>query len=71
MKSREEGKRRAQPLMLTHLQAMLLFALVVSVAFACLTKRTVADRLRYTLWAFLAFVAVAVVVGWIMYPASR
>jgi heme A synthase len=57
--------------MLTHLQAMLLFALVVSVAFACLTKRTVADRLRYTLWAFLAFVAVAVVVGWIMYPASR
>jgi hypothetical protein len=57
--------------MLTHFQALLLFALVISGAFACLTKRTVADRVRYTLWAFLAFVAVAMVVGWIMYPASR
>jgi hypothetical protein len=57
--------------MLTHFQALLLFALVVSGAFGCLTKRTVGDRLRYTSWALLGFVAVAIVIGWIMYFFSH
>jgi hypothetical protein len=58
-------------MLLTHFQAMLLLALAVSIAFACLTKRTVRERVRYTAWAFLAFIAVAVVVGWLMYPLSH
>ncbi len=56
---------------LDHFQAMLLFAFVISVAFAFLTKRQLGERLKYALWAFLAFLLVGVAVGWLMYPISR
>jgi len=56
---------------LSHFQAMLLFALVISVAFAFLTKRRLGERIRYALWAFLAFLIVGVAIGWLMYPFSR
>ncbi len=55
----------------THFDALLLFAVVISIAFAFLTKQTARDRLKYALWAFLAFVLVAVTLGWIMYPFPR
>lgn len=55
----------------THFDALLLFALIISIAFAFLTKQTARDRLKYALWAFLAFVLVAVTLGWIMYPFPR
>jgi cytochrome bd-type quinol oxidase subunit 2 len=54
-----------------HFQALLLFALAVSAAFAMLSKQTTRERLRYLLWALLGFLAVAVGVGWLMYPFSR
>ena len=56
---------------LSHFQAMLLFAFVISLAFAFLTKRKLSERLHYALWAFLAFLIVAVAIGWLMYPFSR
>ena len=56
---------------LDHFQAMLLFAFVVSVAFAFLTKRKLNERVRYALWALLSFLLVAVAIGWLMYPLSR
>jgi cytochrome bd-type quinol oxidase subunit 2 len=56
---------------LTHWQAMLLFAFVISVAFAMLTKRRTGDRVKYALWAFLAFMLIAVGIGWLMYPFPR
>lgn len=56
---------------LNHFQALLLFAAVISIAFAFLTKQTARDRLKYALWAFLAFVLVAVALGWLMYPFPR
>jgi hypothetical protein len=49
----------------------LFFALVVSVTFAFLSKRGLAERAKYTLWAFLAFLLVAVGIGWLMYPFSQ
>jgi len=55
----------------THFDALLLFAVVISIAFAFLTKQTARDRLKYALWAFLGFVLVAVTLGWIMYPFPR
>ena len=55
----------------SHFQAMLLFAFVISLAFAFLTKHKLRERLRYALWAFLAFLIVAVAIGWLMYPFSR
>ena len=56
---------------LNHFQAMLLFAFVMSVAFAFLTKQKLGERLKYAVWAFLMFLLVAVAVGWLMYPVSR
>jgi len=56
---------------LTHFQALVFFALVVSATFAFLSKRGMAARGRYFLWAFLAFLLVAVGIGWLMYPFSQ
>lgn len=56
---------------LNHFQAMLFFALAVSVTFAFLSKRTASDRAKYVVWAFLAFLLVAVGIGWLMYPFSH
>ena len=56
---------------LNHFQALLLFAFVISVAFALLSKRKLGERVKYAVWAFLAFLLVAVAVGWLMYPMSH
>lgn len=56
---------------LTHLQALLFFALVVSVTFAFLSKRSAVERGKYVLWAFFAFLLIAVGIGWLMYPFSK
>jgi len=58
-------------MILNHFQAMVIFALTVSVAFAFLSKNKMSERLRYAAWAFLAFLAVAIGIGWLMYPFSR
>jgi len=55
----------------SHFQAMLLFALIVSAAFGVLGRRRLQDRLKYAAWSFLLFLLVAVAIGWAMYPASR
>jgi hypothetical protein len=56
---------------LTHFQALLFFALTVSVTFAFLSKQGAVERVKYIAWAFLAFLLVAVGIGWLMYPFSR
>ena len=56
---------------LTHFHGMLLFALVVSVVFAFLSKQTAGERIKYAIWAFLAFVLIAIAIGWLMYPLAR
>jgi hypothetical protein len=56
---------------LTHFQAMLFFAVVVSITFAFLSKRGLTERVKYSLWAFLAFLLVAIGIGWLMYPFSQ
>jgi len=59
------------PLHLSHFQALLLFSLVIAVAFGFLTKLRPVERLKYALWAFLMFMLVAVALGWAMFPLSR
>jgi multidrug transporter EmrE-like cation transporter len=54
-----------------HFQALLLFAVAVSAAFALLSKQTRSEQIRYAVWAFLGFLVVAIGVGWLMYPFSR
>ncbi len=61
----------ASALRLSHLGAMLLFALLVSLVLACLSHRTRAGGLKYALWSFGLFVLVGVGVAWLMYPLSR
>jgi cytochrome bd-type quinol oxidase subunit 2 len=57
--------------MLNHFLDMLIFALAVSVVFALLSKQTARERAAYFLWALLGFMAVAIGIGWLMYPFSR
>ena len=56
---------------LTHFQALAFFALAVSVSFAFLSKRGTSERAKYFMWAFLAFLLVAIGIGWLMYPFSQ
>lgn len=58
-------------LRLSHLQAMLLFALVISVGFGFLARRRPVDRLKYIVWSLFLFLLIAVGIGWLMYPFSH
>jgi hypothetical protein len=50
---------------------MVIFALLVSVAFACSGHRTLAMRCKYALLCFLLFLAIGVGIAWLIYPLSR
>jgi len=55
-------------MILSHFTALVVFGVIVSTVFALITKNEPRDQLRYGIFVFLSFLAVAVVVGWIMYP---
>ena len=59
------------PLELTHFQAFLLFAVVISVTFGFLGRRRLKDRVKYILWSLFLFLLVGIGVGWAMFPFSR
>ena len=61
----------AAVLVLSHFWAMILFALFVSMALGCLTRRTVPERIKYAAWSFLLFLLIGVGAAWLMYPFSR
>jgi hypothetical protein len=56
---------------LTHFQAFLLFAVVISVAFGFLGRRRPKDRVKYILWSLLLFLVVGIGIAWTMFPFSR
>ncbi|HYR82818.1 MAG TPA: hypothetical protein VE422_01925 [Terriglobia bacterium] len=53
---------------LSHFEALTIFALIVSTVFALITKNEPREQFRYGVFVFLSFLAVAFVVGWLMYP---
>jgi hypothetical protein len=53
---------------MSHLVALLVFSALVSVVFALLQREEQKERIRFGLLTFAAFVASALVVGWLMYP---
>lgn len=53
---------------MTHLALMALYALVVSVFFALLARRTVRGRLRLGAAIFFGLLLGALVLGWLMAP---
>ena len=59
------------PLQLSHFQLLLLFAVIISLAFGTLGRRDPLERLKYAAWSFAMFVLVAISLGWLMYPFSR
>jgi hypothetical protein len=59
------------PITLTHLQAFLLFAAIISIAFGFLGRRNPKDRVRYILWTFVLFLLIGIGIGWAMYPFSH
>jgi len=59
------------PVTLTHMQAFLLFAAIISIAFGFLGRRNPKDRVRYILWTFVLFLLIGIGIGWAMYPFSR
>lgn len=56
---------------LTHLQALVIFALVISIAFGFLGRRQPMERVKYILWTLFLFLLVGVGIGWAMYPFSH
>jgi putative Mn2+ efflux pump MntP len=56
---------------LSHFQAMVLFALAISVAFGFLSRRPALERLKYIVWSFLLFFLIGIGIGWVIYPFSR
>jgi NhaP-type Na+/H+ or K+/H+ antiporter len=58
-------------LRLSHFQAMVFFALLISVAFGFLSRRGAYQRARYILWSFILFLVIGVGIGWAMYPFSH
>ena len=59
------------PLHFSHLQSLLRFALVISLAFGTLGRRKPFERVKYAAWSFAMFVLVGIALGWLMYPFSR
>ncbi len=53
---------------LSHFTALLLFSFLVSVVFGLLSRDTPRDRVIYGAEVFGAFVGIALLLGWIMYP---
>lgn len=53
---------------LSHFPALLLFSFLVSVVFGVLGKDTPRERVLYSAKIFGAFVGIALLLGWIMYP---
>ena len=54
--------------MASHFLLLVLFALLVSIVFAVLMKDEPREQVRFAGMLFAAFVASALVLGWLMYP---
>ncbi len=56
---------------MTHFQAFLLFAVVISVAFGFLGRRQPKDRVKYIAWSLFWFLALGIGIAWAMFPFSK
>jgi cytochrome bd-type quinol oxidase subunit 2 len=56
---------------ISHLQSMLLFAVLISIAFGFLSRRRPIERVKYIVWSLFLFLLIGLGIGWAMYPFSR
>jgi hypothetical protein len=61
----------ASIVLLSHFSALLLFALLASIALACVAQRSTTQRIKYAVWSVILFVVIGVGIAWLMYPFSR
>ncbi|MFZ0412931.1 MAG: hypothetical protein WA875_06965 [Candidatus Acidiferrales bacterium] len=54
-----------------HFPSLMIFAALVSLAFACLTRRTPLERVKYAAACFALFLLVAIGLAWFFYPLSH
>ena len=55
-------------MVISHFTALVLFSFIVSVVFAILSKEHLRNQLIYGAKVFLAFVGIALLLGWVMLP---
>lgn len=58
-------------MVLSHFADMSWFALIVSVVLAMMSRRGVRERVKYAILSFVAFILIAIVIGWMMFPFSH
>lgn len=58
----------ADVLVLSHFQAMTIFAFFTSLVFAFLNKKSARGRAKNFLWIFFLFMFIGMGLGWLMYP---
>lgn len=56
---------------MSHLGAMVLFALLLSAGLACMARRTWRERAFYAVRVFLLLMLIGAGIAWLMYPFSR
>jgi hypothetical protein len=56
---------------LNHFRAMIIFALLISIATAGLTQRTTRGRIRHAGISFALFVVIGLAIAWLMFPFSK
>jgi hypothetical protein len=61
----------AMGIYLTHFQALLLFALLISISFGFISRRRPMDRMKYIVWSLFLFLLIGIGIGWAMFPFSR
>jgi hypothetical protein len=50
---------------------MVLYSALIAVALACLTTRTLNERVRYAALTFAMFLIGGIGIAWLIYPLSR
>lgn len=55
-------------MVISHFSALVLFSFLVSVVFAILSKTRLREQVIYGAKVFIAFVGIAILLGWIMLP---
>ncbi len=55
----------------SHFELMLIYALCISSIIAILTKESSKEQFKYFIKFFISLVAIALIIGWLMYPFPK
>lgn len=58
-------------MLFSHFELMLIYAFCISAIIAIITKEGSKEQLKYFLKFFASLIAIALIIGWIMYPFPK